>query len=138
MDPHSDEYRSLAGMIDLLRAIFLIDDDLLGIYITTDSGIMETYPWNGNTTRDYDPRIRDWFTAAKASNHAVWSEPYVDAAGHGLIVTCSRAVSTRYGTWVIASDVTIDTLNRDILNLTLAGNGYTVLLDSHGNIISSP
>ncbi len=62
----------------------------------------------------------------------------MDAAGHGLIVTCSRAVVTRYGTWVIASDVTIDTLNEDILNLTRAGNGYAVLLDSHGNVISRP
>jgi len=138
VDPHSDEYRSLAGMSDLLRAVFQIDDDLTGIYITTDSGIMVTYPWNGNTTRDYDPRTRGWFTAAKASNHPVWSELYVDAAGHGLIVTCSRAVPTRYGTWVIASDLTIETLNQEILNLTLAGDGYAVLLDSHGNVIIRP
>ncbi len=54
----SDEYRSLTGMGDLLRAVFLADEDLTGIYVATDSGIMETFPWNGNTTSDYDPRTR--------------------------------------------------------------------------------
>lgn len=136
--PQSDEYRTLAGMDDLLKATYLADVELTGIYVATDSGIMRTYPWNGLTEPDYDPRVRDWFTRAKTSSGHVWSEPYVDAAGHGLIVTCSRAVPTKYGTWVIASDVTTDTINQNILGLTLDGSGYAVLVDSRGNVISRP
>jgi sigma-B regulation protein RsbU (phosphoserine phosphatase) len=134
----SDEYRTLAGMDVLLMAMYRADTELTGVYVATDSGIMRTYPWNGKTEPDYDPRVRDWFTRAKNTSGHTWSEPYVDAAGHGLIVTCSRAVPTKYGTWVIASDVTTDTINQNILGLTLDGSGYAVLMDSRGNVISRP
>lgn len=136
--PLSDEYRTLAGMDDLLKAMYHADTDLTSIYIATDSGIMRTYPWDGKTAPDYDPRVRDWFTKAKSSSGHLWSEPYVDAGGHGLIVTCSRAVPTKYGKWVIASDVTTNTINQNVLNLTSGGSGYAILVDSKGNMISRP
>jgi len=134
----SDEYRSLAGMNDPLRAVFNADGDLTGVYVASDSGVMRSYPWNGTTSPAYDPRDRSWFTEAKKSGGNVWSEPYTDAAGNGKIITCSRAIKTQYGTWVIGSDVTLKTLHDDILNITLAGDGYAVLLDNKGNIISRP
>jgi sigma-B regulation protein RsbU (phosphoserine phosphatase) len=136
--PVSAEYRSLAGMDDLLKAVFHADDDLVSVYVATDSGILRSYPGVSYTAPEYDPRTREWFTRAKTSDHAVWSGPYVDASGNGLIMTCSQAVQTPYGSWVIASDVTIEDINRNILNLTLAGNGYAVLLDDKGNVISRP
>jgi sigma-B regulation protein RsbU (phosphoserine phosphatase) len=136
--PDSDEYRSLAGMDDLLKAVFHADDDLVSVYIATDSGILRSYPGVSYTAPEYDPRTREWFTRAKTSDHLVWSGPYVDASNNGLIMTCSQEVPTRYGSWVVASDVTIAYINQNILNLTLAGNGYAVLLDDEGNIISRP
>ncbi|MCX6684266.1 MAG: SpoIIE family protein phosphatase [Methanoregula sp.] len=134
----SDEYRSLAGMDDLLKAVLHADDDLVSVYVATDSGILRSYPGVSYTAPGYDPRTREWFTRAKNSGHAVWSGPYVDASGNGLIMTCSQEVPTPYGSWVIASDVTIAYINQNILNLTLAGNGYAVLLDDKGNVISRP
>jgi sigma-B regulation protein RsbU (phosphoserine phosphatase) len=136
--PGSDEYRTLAGMDDLLKAVFYADADLMSVYIATDSGILRSYPGNDYTAPGYDPRTREWFTRAGTSEHAIWSGPYVDASGNGLIMTCSQEIPTQYGSWVVASDVTIDTINQNILNLTLAGNGYAVLLDDKGNIISRP
>ncbi|MDO8871843.1 MAG: SpoIIE family protein phosphatase [Methanoregula sp.] len=136
--PQSDEYRTLAGMDDLLMAVNNADAELTGVYVATDSGIMRMYPWDDQNPPDYDPRVRDWFINAKTSSGYVWSGPYVDASGNGLIVTCSRAVPTKYGTWVIATDVTTDTINQNILGLTLDGSGYAVLVDSRGNVISRP
>jgi sigma-B regulation protein RsbU (phosphoserine phosphatase) len=136
--PTSEEYRTLAGMDDLLKAMYVADGELNSSYVATDSGIMRSYPWSGKNPPDYDPRVRDWFINAKKSPGPVWSAPYVDASDNGLIVTCSRAVSTTYGSWVIASDVKTDTINQNVLNLTLEGIGYAVLVDSKGNVISSP
>jgi sigma-B regulation protein RsbU (phosphoserine phosphatase) len=137
--PESEEFRSLAGMYPLIRAVKETDPDVESVYVATDSGVMWMYPAIGSTPPEYDPRTRDWYRRAKASGEAVWSEPYVDAAGHGLMVTCSKAVrSARYGDWVIGIDVTIDSINENILNLTLNGEGYPVLLDSRGNVISRP
>ncbi len=137
--PHSEEYALLAGMAHLLRAVKDTDPDLAGIYVATGSGVMWRYPGMSNAPPDYDPRTRDWYTGAVlAGGRPVWSEPYVDAAGSGLVVTCSQAVPGRYGTWVIGTDITIATINENILSLTLNGTGYPVLVDSRGNVISRP
>jgi len=137
--PESEEFASVAGMAHLLRAVRQNDPDLASIYTATDSGLMWRYPAVGNTPEEYDPRRRDWYTGAvRAAGEPFWTEPYVDAAGNGLIVTCSQAVTGRYGTWVIGTDVTIDAINANILGITLNGTGYPVLLDNHGNIISRP
>ena len=137
--PDSEEFRILAGMAHLLRAVHDADRDLESIYVATDSGVMWMYPGSGYTPPDYDPRAREWYTSAvRAGGKPVWSEPYVDAAGHGLVVTCSQSVPGRYGNWVIGTDVTIESINADILDLTLNGAGYPVLLDSRGHVISRP
>jgi sigma-B regulation protein RsbU (phosphoserine phosphatase) len=135
--PLTEEYQSLAGIDDLLRAVYVADGDLTSVYVATDSGIMRSYPWSGSWEMGYDPRDRSWFSAAKKAGNTVWTGPYVDESGHGLIVTCSYAVATKYGTWVVAADITTDQLNR-YTNLTMGGKGYTVLMDSAGNIISRP
>ncbi|MFA4850729.1 MAG: SpoIIE family protein phosphatase, partial [Methanoregula sp.] len=38
----------------------------------------------------------------------------------------------------IASDVTTNTINQNVLNLTLGGSGYAILVDSNGKVISRP
>ncbi|PKL68382.1 MAG: serine/threonine protein phosphatase [Methanomicrobiales archaeon HGW-Methanomicrobiales-1] len=135
--PPSDEYRTLAGMDDLLMAVQHADTDMASVYVATDSGILRSNPWC-TFEPGYDPRDRDWFTRAKSSSSVAWSKPYVDASGNGLMITGSHAVPTKYGTWVIASDITIETIKQEILNLALRGTGYALLIDNEGNVISSP
>ena len=131
--PQSEEFRSLAGMAHLLRAVKEADMDIDKIYIATGSGVMWMNPGAGTTPPDYDPRTRPWYTdAVLAGGSPVWSEPYVDAAGGGLMVTCSKAVTGRYGTWVIATDITTDSINANILNLTLNGAGLPGPSQPHG------
>ncbi|MDD1683531.1 MAG: HAMP domain-containing protein, partial [Methanoregula sp.] len=139
VNPESEELASVAGMAHLLKATKDADCDLASIYVATDSGVMWRYPSVSNTPEYYDPRIRDWYTSAVgAGGKPVWSEPYVDAAGNGLVVTCSQSVPGRYGNWVIGTDVTIESINANILDITLNGTGYPVLLDSRGKVISRP
>ncbi|MFA5268735.1 MAG: SpoIIE family protein phosphatase, partial [Methanoregula sp.] len=137
--PESEEFASLAGMAHLMKAIKDADTDFSSMYVATDSGVMWRYPGVGYTPGSYDPRTRDWYTnAVRAGGLPVWSEPYVDAAGNGLVVTCSQSVPGRYGNWVIGTDVPISSINADILNITLKGEGYPVLIDSRGKVISRP
>ncbi len=135
----SGEFRSLAGMAGLLRTARENDPDLERISLATDSGILWMYPGAGEIPAGFDPRTRSWYTAAiRAGGDTVWSEPYVDASGRGLVLTCSRSVPGKNGSWVIAMDVTIESVNDHILDLTLNGEGYPVLLDSTGVVLSRP
>lgn len=134
----AEEYRTLGGMSDALRAVYEADANVTSVYAATDSGIVLMYPWRSFENGPIDPRARDWFTGAEKTGNVYWSEPYEDSAGHGLVVTSSKAVPTRFGTWVVGSDVTVDAINSAFLNRTLGGRGYAVLMDDKGNIISRP
>ncbi|MDD1689901.1 MAG: SpoIIE family protein phosphatase [Methanoregula sp.] len=136
--PGSPEFRRSAGMDDLLRGAYVADANLTSVYLATDSGILRVYPWQNLTDETYDPRERDWFTGAKKTPEVYWTEPYPDAAQHGLVVTSSKAIATPDGTWVIACDVTVDVINSAFLNTSIPVNGYAVLLASDGDIISRP
>jgi len=138
--PDSEEARALAGLADSLKAVYTSDTDMTGIYIATDSGMFLIYPGKGTLPRDYDPRTRQWYVQAAAQGGQVWSDaPYVDADNNGLIMTCSQAVlSPVYGRWVIGSDVSTKTINEDFIGQALGGEGYAVLLNQDGNVISDP
>ncbi|MDD1694532.1 MAG: SpoIIE family protein phosphatase [Methanoregula sp.] len=134
----SEELQRTAGMDDLLRGTYYADGNLTAVYLATDSGILRVYPWQNLTYENYDPRERPWFTGAKSTPDVYWTEPYVDAAKHGLVVTSSKAVATPDGAWVIGCDVTVDVINSAFLNTSLGGKGYAVLLASDGDVISRP
>jgi len=135
---NTEEYRTLGGMSDILKAVYYADGNLTSVYITTDSGITLMYPWRDFTNDTLDSRKREWFTGAKKTGSVYWSAPYIDSAGQGIVVTASKAIDTKYGTWVVGSDVTVDTINSAYLNRTLGSRGYAVLMDNGGNIISRP
>jgi phosphoserine phosphatase RsbU/P len=135
---NSEEYRAVSGMSDLLRSVYDADGNMTSVYVATDSGIVVMYPWNGFANGTVDPRTSDWFTGAKKAPDVSWTEPYMDSAGHGLVVTSSKAVPTRFGTWVVGSDVTVDVINSAFLNKTLGGRGYAILMDNKGTIVSRP
>jgi phosphoserine phosphatase RsbU/P len=135
---NSTEFTSLAGMDDLLKGTYKADADISSVYVATDSGILRAYPYQNLSQAGFDPRTRTWFAGAKNTTGIYWSDPYVDAAGNGLVVSSAKAVKTPYGAWVIGSDVTVDVINAAFLNGTLGGKGYAVLVDSNGDILSRP
>jgi sigma-B regulation protein RsbU (phosphoserine phosphatase) len=98
------------------------------------------YPWTTGLDATCDPRLRSWFLQAVENGGMVWSEPYVDLTGHGLMVTCSRPVydAGRDWVWVVGADVTIETINQQIIGTQVGDRGYAMLIDQHGNVISRP
>ena len=135
------EERNAAGMMDdIFIPISATNQRLAGAYVGTGSGMAMIYPWTTGLDATCDPRLRTWFVQAVEAGEAVWSEPYVDLVGHGLMVTCSRPVydSGRNWTWVIGADVTVETINQQIIGTQVGDRGYAMLIDRHGNVISRP
>ena len=56
------------------------------------------------------------------------------------MVTCSRPVtgSSDGKNWVVASDVTLSTINTQIINTQIGDQGYALLIDNRGNVVSRP
>ncbi|MDD1686365.1 SpoIIE family protein phosphatase [Methanoregula sp.] len=135
----ADELSALSETDDLLLPLVASDTRLTQAYIGTGSGILWNHPWDNGIPASYDPRLRDWFISAREHGHLVWSDPYVDAGGKGLMVTCSRVAGMDDGkAWVVGADVTLDTINTQIINTQVSDRGYALLIDSRGNVISRP
>ncbi len=137
----SAEEVNAAGMMDqIFIPIYSADDRISAVYVGTESGVTFIYPWTNGLNASFDPRLRSWFVDAKKNGGITWSKPYVDLLGHGLMMTCSRPVyDSRTGrTWVIGADVTIDTINQNIIGTQVGDRGYAMLIDESGNIITRP
>lgn len=135
------EERDAAGMMDdIFIPLFAADRNLAAVYVGTESGMSFIYPWFTGMDASFDPRQRAWFTQAKSSGNTTWSEPYVDLLGHGLMMTCSKPVSNQEKGWfwVVGADVTIETINRNIIGTQVGESGYAMLIDQHGNVITRP
>lgn len=133
--------RDAAGMMtDIFIPLFVSDQNLAAVYVGTDSGMAFIYPWFTGMDASFDPRLRGWFKQAKETGGMTWSEPYVDLLGHGLMMTCSKPVSDpgKDWLWVIGADVTIETINRNIIGTQVGESGYAMLIDQHGNVITRP
>lgn len=135
------EERNAAGtMDDIFIPIATTNRHLAAVYVGTGSGMAMIYPWTTGIDATCDPRLRSWFSQAVENGGMVWSEPYVDLTGHGLMVTCSRPVydAERDWVWVVGADVTIETINQQIIGTLVGDRGYAMLIDQRGNVISRP
>jgi sigma-B regulation protein RsbU (phosphoserine phosphatase) len=136
----ADELSELSLADDLMHPLLASDPRLTQAYIGTGSGILWVAPWVDGVPSTYDPRTRDWFIRAQEAGQLVWSDPYIDASGKGLMVTCSRPVGMGESgrTWIVGTDVTLETINSQIINTQVGERGYAVLIDSRGKVISRP
>lgn len=135
------EERNAAGMMDdIFIPISATNRHLANVYVGTGSGMAMIYPWTTGLDATCDPRLRSWFVQANGAGGAVWSEPYVDLIGHGLMVTCSRPVAgpEKDWVWVVGADVTVETINQQVIGTQVGDRGYAMLIDPHGNVISRP
>ncbi len=135
-----DEVHATEMMEGIFAPVSAADQRLSSVYVGTGSGIARLYPWVADSNTSFDPRLRSWFVQALATGNTTWSEPYVDRLGNGLTVTCSKPVvdTGRGWTWVVGADVTIETINRNIIGTQVGDRGYAMLIDRHGNVISRP
>ena len=140
LDSVRNELNYTSNMQDIFATVCANDPLLAQVYIGTSSGILQIYPWTSGISSTYDPRLRGWYINAEETGGLCWSEPYVDAGGLGLMVTCSIPIPApqKGFFWVLAADVTIDTINQNIINTQIGELGYAFLLDNSGNVVALP
>ncbi len=102
----------LTRMLPLFRIIYLRHESLLlWSYVSLDTGLHCAYPGHGGYPPDFDPRRRQWYTAAKAQGRGVWNI-MVDANTSRTIATLSLPIHAPDGSiiGVTGVDFPLDTL----------------------------
>ncbi len=65
------------------------------VYVGLTSGLHVSYPFRTDYPRDFDPRVRGWYTDAIREPHrAIWSTPYLDSteSNSPVVISCSKAI----------------------------------------------
>jgi phosphoserine phosphatase RsbU/P len=119
---------------------FQNDNTVTQLYMGTESGIAQLYPWANTIPASFDPRQREWYIKAKQSRTMGWTNTMVDAVGGQPLITCFKPVydAKRNLIGVIGADVTIETINQKIINTQVGQNGYAFLIDQTGRVIAHP
>jgi len=89
----------------------------------------------------YDPTQRPWYQGAeKAGAKAVFiSKPYINAINGELIMSISALAEEGGRTkGVVANDMTVSQIVKEILSVRLPGNGYAYILHKDGTILVHP
>jgi len=122
-------------------APFLANNSVLdNLYIGTESGISYRYSKSNLYDENYDPRQRGWYIEAmKRPDTLIWLPTYLDSYGN----TCITAAMTyRDGdgkiAGVVASDVLLTSIIKDIMSLKIGETGSCFVLDQELNFIAHP
>lgn len=141
-----------AGMFyDVAKHVFQINGDSINsIYYGSSNGFMISYdknsgvnykedPENPSLLKDYVITDREWYKKAAEKEKVTLIETYYDTFGR-LLVSCSAPVwNSNYEiVGVLAMDILIEDINEEIVSSKIGKNGYAILLNEKGEIISGP
>ncbi|KDM90701.1 methyl-accepting chemotaxis protein [Photobacterium galatheae] len=103
------------------------------IYFGTPAGEMfRSYPERNRA--GYDPRQRPWYIDAQSANKPIITTAYRDAITNALLVTLAEPVKQNGQLIaVIGSDVLIDQLISDVINLDAGKNAFAMLINTQDN-----
>ncbi|MEW6400455.1 MAG: GAF domain-containing protein [Chloroflexota bacterium] len=93
---------------------------------------------------DFDVTSRPWFVAAAPEQNptaqVIWSDPYQDAALHGLVITGSIPVYERPGQFrgVAAMDIQLNIITELVSGIQAGETGYAMLVDGEHRLIAFP
>lgn len=124
-----------AKNLELQRKTLL--STFMSVYLGQDDASFLTQPPD-DMPEDYDPRSRPWYRDAIDAGRTTLTEPYIDAVTKSLLITIATPVTTRTGRGVVAGDLSLETLEKLINSLSLAGNGHAFLIDASGKILVHP
>lgn len=136
----TSELRLLSNAEYLFAPLFGNNEILNNIYLGTQSGISLRYSKSNAYNPDYDPRERNWYKSAMANaGRSTWVDTYLDAFG-SICVTNARTFDGAAGSpqGVVATDITLRSMQDDILSLKIGQTGYAFMLDNKGSVIAHP
>lgn len=127
----SRELAQLAALARLYRRVRAASPDLVyWQYTSLESGVHNVFPGHGGYPSEYDPRTREWYRLALASQTSIRTDPYVEVSTGHPVLTFARRV--RRGAEIVGVTA-IDVLVADLLEAVrptaqLAANAQVLLI----------
>ncbi|MGE5073011.1 MAG: cache domain-containing protein, partial [Anaerolineae bacterium] len=141
------ELNTLKQLDFTIPKILESNPDMIAAYFGGPSGETLYYPnidLANIVPPDFDVTGRPWYTKAAPEQNqgrvAVWSDPYLDAALHGLVVTTSYPIydEARRFRGVVAIDVQLNRMSFLVSNIHVGKSGYAFVVDGGGRVMAMP
>jgi GAF domain-containing protein/HAMP domain-containing protein len=141
------ELNAIRHMDLLAPSLLAANPDIIAVYFGGSTGYTIYYPnidLAALVPPDFDVTGRPWYVAAgpqaNPNRGAVWSEPYLDAALNGIVITNSAPVYDSSGrlAGVVAQDIQLTKISEIIGQIRLGQSGYAFLIDRDGRLIAMP
>ncbi|MEN6350633.1 MAG: response regulator [Syntrophomonas sp.] len=123
------------------------DDGSRNYEVTESTGDLRTYSIKNdgekdkliNIARNYDPRLRPWYTAPVGFEQPIWSEIYTWPTPPALAITLGQPYydESRRFQGVMAVDLTLHRLNEFLRSLKIGNNGRTFIIEESGLLVAS-
>lgn len=147
MTVRNDIAKELAALKSLdyfTQGLLENNPDVIAIYFGGKMGDTVYYPnidLAAIVPPDFDITSRPWYiNAINSGGETAWSEPYLDAALNGLVITSSTSVFDKTGEFrgVAGIDIQLATITDRVSSLSVGKTGYGILIDSDGRAIALP
>ena len=141
------ELNTVKHMEFTVPAVLAAQPDIIAVYFGGARGETVYFPnidLAALVPPDFDVTARPWYEGAASpentSRGVVWSEPYVDAALHGIVVTGAAPVYDQSGVLrgVAALDIQLTRFAELVAGIRAADTGYAFVVDSDGRLIALP
>ncbi len=146
-DPLPQELNTVKQLDFVAPTLLKSNPDAIAVYFGGVPGDTIYYPnidLASLVPPDFDVTKRPWFVSAapsaNPSHNTVWSEPYLDAAQNGLVVTGSVPVFDSAGNFrgVDAMDFQLKRITALVSNIKVGQTGYAFLIDKNKTLIAMP
>ena len=139
--------RESAVLDGLFPTLLAQNRDAVAIYFINERGLSRYYPPIGlhnYSPFDFQVTHQTFYRLAapvyNPKRATVWTQPYIDPAGHGLMVSASTPIYDPDFRGVITIDISlarlIERLNK--VKPVEKGSGYAFLMDSSGHLVAAP
>lgn len=135
-----EDQSNIKNMMENFKAFAESHKDVQAIYLGTPDKKFYRYP-ELKMADGYDPTSRAWYKQALEKKTIVWTEPYKAASNNKLVISIAAPV---YNTFknnelvgVVAIDISLEELSKNINNIKFGEKGYAVLLDGNLNVMTN-
>ncbi len=124
-----------------------LNPDVIAVYFGGSTGYTLYYPnidLAAIVPADFDVTGRPWYVKASSDLNpekgVVWSDPYLDAALNGIVITNSAPVYDKAGEFqgVVAQDIQLTKISETVTNIRVGETGYAFLIDQEKRLIAMP
>jgi len=131
-------YDNMRSDINIERDLFQltqIKGTIRNAFVIYNDGSFVLEP-KADIPADFDPRTREYYKAAYESRKIHWSQPYIDIATKGLVITSAMYIQFKDIDGVIGVDINLNEIPVILSASQIGETGFSLLVSEENRIIA--